>query len=163
MDTRIERQRHNWRGLLRVATMLVAAVVANPASAVESVGRVIIASGDVTVVRPGASARSIERGDRIYEGDEIRTGRRGNAQIRFVDGALFDLDPDTRFAVDRYRAGGGQSAGSALLSFLSGALRTITGAIGRGSDDLYRMRTPTATIGVRGTGYSLYYCDANCA
>lgn len=163
MDSRIERYRDAWRVMLLVATMLFAGLVAAPVAAVESVGRVIVSTGDVTVVRPGTSARSIERGDRIYEGDEIRTGRRGNAQIRFVDGALFDLDPDTRFAVDRYRSGEGQSAGSALMSFLSGALRTITGAIGRDSDDLYRMRTPTATIGVRGTGYSLYYCDANCA
>lgn len=131
-------------------------------AAVDPVGRVISASGEVTAVRAGESARSLARGEAVYEGDEIRTGEHGNTQIRFDDGGLFDLDPETRFAVDRYRVED-DGGGSAVMSFLRGALRTITGSIGSSSGGTYRLGTPTATLGVRGTAYALSYCDAACA
>ncbi|MDX1610622.1 MAG: FecR family protein [Halofilum sp. (in: g-proteobacteria)] len=131
-------------------------------AAPEPAGRVLIAAGEVTAVRAGESARSLDRGDAVYVGDEIRTGRRGSVQVRFIDEGLVDLDPGTRFAIDEYRAGDDDAAGSVVMNFLRGALRTITGSIG-GGDDTYRMNTPTATIGVRGTAYALQYCDADCA
>lgn len=156
---------HHW--WLAAASLLLLAVLLLPgvAAAAEAVGRVISANGDVTAVRAGESARSLARGDRIYEGDEVRTGPDGLAQIRFIDEGLTNLSPESRLAVDRYRKAdaGADSGGSAIMSFLRGALRTITGSIGGGDEDVYRMNTPTATIGVRGTGYALQYCDAACA
>lgn len=149
---------HAARALLLVCVLLPAVAVA----AVEPVGHMVSASGDVTAVRAGESARSLDRGDPVYEGDELRTGVRASAQIRFADGGLFALDNDTRFSVDSYETND-DGGGSALMSFLRGALRTITGTIGSRSDDDYRLRTPTATIGVRGTAYALSYCDAECA
>jgi hypothetical protein len=134
------------------------------ASAAEQVGRVLAASGDVTAEREGTSMRGLGRQDAIYEGDRIRTGTRGRVQVRFEDGALIDLNPASAFEVEEYESededqGGG---GSAVMSFLQGAMRTITGAIGGGSDDTYRMNTTVATIGVRGTAYALEYCDDAC-
>lgn len=163
MNVRTDNE-HPYRRWLAAAGLLLLAALLLPgqAAAATAVGRVISANGDVTAVRAGESARSLSRGDAVHEGDEIRTGPAGRAQIRFVDEGLFNLSPATRFAVDRYRAADEEAdtGGSAVLSFLRGALRTITGAIGDGEEDTYRMNTPTATIGVRGTGYALQYCDA---
>jgi len=154
--------RHRWLQAIVIA-MFLSLLMSQPASAaVEPVGRMISAAGDVTAIRAGESARSLNRGDAVYEGDELRTGARASAQVRFSDGGLFALEADTRFAVNEYETED-DGGGSAVMQFLRGALRTITGTIGGQSGDTYRLRTPTATIGVRGTSYALSYCDAECA
>jgi len=153
------------RGPLAFAALLLLSfLLLSPAAMAADgpVGRVIVANGDVTAVRAGESARSLDRGAPVYEGDEVRTGMRATAQLRFSDGGLFALEADTRFAVDTYGADDDEG-GSALMRFLQGALRTITGSIGQGAGDTYRLNTPTATIGVRGTAYALSYCDDDCA
>lgn len=154
--------RHTWLHAAVVILVAFLLMSQTASAAVEPVGRLISADGDVTAIRAGESARSLDRGDPVYEGDELRTGARATAQVRFSDGGLFALEADTRFAVNQYEAGD-DGGGSALMQFLRGALRTITGSIGSRSNDTYRLRTPTATIGVRGTSYALSYCDAECA
>lgn len=129
----------------------------------QSAGRVISANGDVTAVRAGESARSLDLGQAVREGDEIRTGPDGRVQIRFHDGGLVALKSATRFAIDRYGPDEDGSGSSALMRFLQGALRTVTGAISDDPGDTYQMKTSIATIGVRGTGYALEYCDRDCA
>lgn len=154
------------RGWLAAAGLLLTALLLPAtAAAADAVGRVLSVRGDVTAVRDGESRRSLSRGDEIFEGDEITTGPNGRTQIRFIDEGLTNLSPATTFAVDEYRLepedeNGG---GSVVMSFLRGAMRTVTGLIGDREQDTYRMNTPTATIGVRGTGYALQYCDAACA
>jgi len=153
------------RDLLPSVAFLFLLFMLSPVAVVAAdgpVGRVIVANGDVTAVRAGESARSLDRGAPVYEGDEVRTGLRATAQLRFSDGGLFALQADTRFAVDTYEVND-DGGGSALMRFLRGALRTITGSIGQRADDTYRLDTPTATIGVRGTAYALHYCDVECA
>jgi hypothetical protein len=132
------------------------------ASAAEQVGRVLVAAGSVTAEQEDASARALGRRDPIYAGDRIRTGPRGRAQIRFQDGGMVDLEANSIFEVEEY-SDDDDAGGSVVMSFLEGAMRTITGAIGGSSRDSYRMNTTVATLGVRGTAYSLRYCDADCA
>jgi hypothetical protein len=82
-------------------------------------------------------------------------------QIRFDDGGMVDLEADSLFEVEEY-GDDDDAGGSVVMSFLRGAMRTITGAIGGRTNDSYRMNTAVATLGVRGTAYSLRYCDATC-
>lgn len=133
------------------------------ASAAEQVGRVLVATGSVTAEQGDASARALGRRDPIYAGDRVRTSARGRVQIRFQDGALIDLNPSSTFEVEEYASEDEDGGGSAVMSFLKGAMRTITGAIGGSRDDTYQMNTTVATIGVRGTAYALEYCDTECA
>jgi len=136
-------------------------LVPGTALAEDPVGRMLVASGGVTAKQEGVSARGLGRRDPVYAGDTIRTGPRGRAQIRFKDGGLVDLKPSTRFAIESYT--GEADEGNVVLNFVRGAMRTITGAIGAERGENYRMETPTATIGVRGTAYALHYCDEACA
>jgi hypothetical protein len=142
--------------------VLLGAVLLLPAiaAAAEPVGRVVAASGAVTAKRGDASNRSLARGDAIYAGDSVRTNRGARVQLRFTDGGLIDLEPLSRFRVAEYEGSDGD--GNVVLEFLRGALRTLTGAIGPDSGERYRMETPVATIGVRGTAYALRYCDSAC-
>ena len=73
--------------------------------------------------------------------------------------ASLTLRPDTLLKIDvyRYDAAGAASENRSGLSLLKGALRAITGYIGRSNRDGYRIETPTATIGVRGTDHEPAY------
>ncbi|WP_028007911.1 FecR family protein [Solimonas flava] len=51
----------------------------------------------------------------------------------------------------------------AFLRLLKGGLRTVSGLIGKADPEEYRVTTPVATIGIRGTDYYAYLCDLACA
>jgi hypothetical protein len=104
--------------------------------------------GGVTVARNG-SERPLARGTELDNGDTVRTND-GRAQIRFTDGAYVSLQPNTEYSIRDYRYDSGNERG--FFSLLKGAMRTVTGAIGRINRDRYQIATPTATVGIRGTG-----------
>lgn len=139
-----------------------APVVAAP----EEVGRVLSARGVVTASGGEDSTRALNRGSRVYEGETIKTPR-GRVQIRFADGGLVSLRQGARFKVEEYDTGDTadgaddeDDGGSIVMRLFQGAMRTITGAVGDDDDEQYRMETPVATVGIRGTQYELQYCGS---
>lgn len=132
---------------LSVASLLSSLALA------ETAGRINFVSGPVTIVSTDSQPRAAKKGDSIETGDRIETGS-GRAQVRFVDGAFLSLQPNTVFSVEQYRYRN-PAAGedSLLLSLLKGGMRTVTGAIGKANRAAYQVRTPVATIGIRGTEY----------
>lgn len=110
---------------------------------------VAASSGDTRLMRPSALLTPLRAGEPIREGDRVMTGRDGHVELRFVDGATVVIRPATEFVVDEYRfdASGERS----FFSLVRGAVRSISGAIGKRNRDDYRLETPTATVGIRGT------------
>jgi len=120
-------------------------------------GHVLSTNGSVKALTDGKT-RSLSRGDPIYLGDLIRTDR-GRVQIRFKDGALVSLDPESELGIKRYNLSGkSEDVGSAVMQLVRGSLRTITGQIG-GTDDEYRLETPVGTVKALDTLYALQLCD----
>jgi hypothetical protein len=111
-------------------------------------GRAEFTIGGVTVARGGVE-RPLARGTELDNGDVVRTND-GRAQIRFTDGAYVSLQPNTEYGIRDYQYTQGNERG--FFSLLKGAMRTVTGAIGRINRDRYQIATPTATVGIRGTG-----------
>ena len=129
---------------------LVSAAFTGEAAAVA--GRTDFVIGGVTVAGKDGRERLLTRGAELDNGDLVRTND-GRAQIRFTDGAYVSLQPNTEFGVTDYRYEGrtdGNERG--FFGLLKGAMRTVTGAIGRINRSAYRITTPTATVGIRGTG-----------
>lgn len=119
--------------------------------------RVEFASSGVKALAADGRSRPLAKGAEIANGETIDTGS-GRAQVRFSDGAQVSLQPQTRFRIDDYRfAGKADGSEKGFFSLLKGGLRTITGLIGRGNRDNYKVRTAVATIGIRGTEYSVAY------
>lgn len=117
-------------------------------------GQVIVASGTVEALAPGGEARALRRRSPFYSGETIRTAAASEVQLRFADGALLSLRADSEFRVDDYRYENDGGAGDRSVSTLiKGGLRTITGVIGKQDPQAYQVKTPVATIGVRGTHY----------
>lgn len=135
---------------------LIAAAIASAASGqalAEQAGRVSFVTGEVTASSADGQTRALKRGDIINGGDKIQTGV-GRLQIRFSDGGFVSLQPNTVFGVDQYLyANKPPEETSLFFSLLQGGMRTVTGAIGKVNKQAYKVRTPVATIGIRGTEY----------
>ncbi len=138
--------------------LAVALSAAFPAhSFAQTAARVDFTSGNVTASTPGGGSRPLSRGAEVRVGETVST-QNGRAQMRFTDGAFVSLQPQTDFKIDNYVfEGRGTSNESAVMSLLKGGMRTITGLVGRTNREGYKVQTATATVGIRGTEYSISY------
>jgi FecR-like protein len=143
--------------------IILLGLVSAPGLASAQAGRFLLAVGDVVVARGQAEVRAAT-GTPVQSGDTIRVGPASNAQIRLADESIVGLRPGTVFRIDEFIYSG-QADGNerSLFTLLKGGFRTVTGAIGRlHSRERYAVRTPTATIGIRGTHYTVVHCDGDC-
>jgi len=115
-------------------------------------GTVEFAIGNVVAIDAAGTPRALIKHGEVNAGDRVHTNQ-GRAQIRFTDGAFVSLVPDTEFQVRAYAFQGRRDAGeSSILALLKGTIRAVSGAIARSGPDRFQINTPTATLGVRGTG-----------
>src|SRR6266852_6258844 len=130
---------------------IVSAAFSNPALA--NTGKVDFAIGNITVTGADGRGRPLTKGAEVKSGDKIVSSVDGRAQIRFSDGAYVSLQPNTEFDIRQYRySGKTDGTESALFGLFKGAMRTVTGLVGRANKNRYQITTTTATIGIRGTG-----------
>ncbi len=123
------------------------------------VGQVVINIGDLTAQNRGAT-RELQRRSSVYRGDTLATGGRSHTQIRLKDGALLSLRPYTSIKIAEYNYNGSEDGNErSVIELLKGGFRTVTGAIGHLNKQNYQVRTSMATIGIRGTHYSLVLCQ----
>lgn len=120
-------------------------------------------SGPLMAKKADGSTRALQIGSKVDEGDTVITQKRTYARLKFTDGSEVTLKPDSQFKVEQHnydKADPRADAGSYRL--IKGGLRTITGQIGkRGNQDAYQMKTPTATIGIRGTIFDVTFCTGD--
>jgi len=126
------------------------------------IGQVVINVGELSAENRGAR-RLLNRRSKILRGDTISTGAESHTQIRMKDGALLSLRPYTNLKISNYRYNGRQDGTEqSIIELLKGGFRTITGAIGHINKQTYKVKTSVATIGIRGTHYTLMLCDDDC-
>jgi hypothetical protein len=123
----------------------------------DQAGAVIQATGDTRLSRTGFVATPVQKGTMLREGDRLRTGADGRAELRMADDATVAIGPGSDFIVERYRDQPGQ--GSIGLRLAHGAVRIATGLFSKNHPEGFRLQTPTATLGVRGTDFSVEQGD----
>jgi len=126
------------------------------AMAQDSTGMVVASRGEVIALANGGS-RELKQGDFIYQNDEIITSAKSFAVLQFVDGAKVTVRPDSTLIIEQYLYAGNESD-EATLNLVSGGLRVITGAMAKSNPENYKVRTPVALMGVRGTEFSVMLC-----
>ena len=143
--------------LLSALLLWAATVFAGPAATVTHV------SGPLAAHKADGSTKAISIGSKVDEGDTVVTEKRTYARLKFNDNSEVTLKPNSQFKVEKYSYDQGNPKGdSAAFNLVKGGLRTITGQIGkRGNQDSYQMKTPTATIGIRGTIYDAHFCQGD--
>lgn len=158
-----------------VAAILLAAPFATLAQGQVAVGEVALVTGSVTVAT-GAEPRRLSPGDPIFEGQSITVAHNSYANLKFLDGGRVLLRPNTEFTVESFKyqapaavtpAAGAPAApasaeGTAFFRLVRGGFRAISGLIGKANRQSYKVTTPVATIGIRGTDYEVELCAGDC-
>lgn len=99
-------------------------------------------------------------GSAIREGDVVETLGNGHVHIRFVDGGLVSVRPDSRLSIEHYRYDPVQPSNSIIKFDLNqGVMRSISGTGAKSARDKFRLNTPIAAIGVRGTDFVVKASD----
>ncbi|PKG86459.1 hypothetical protein CXF85_01785 [Colwellia sp. 75C3] len=133
------------------------------------IGKVLVAKGEVNAQRERMVP--LKRGSLLFEKDIVTTGSDARANLLMIDGAKVTLKPLSELSLEEYKFNkntvqnvvGSSDKSSMTMSLLKGGFRTISGAIGAGPDkSKYLVKTPIATIGIRGTDYSVLICTTTC-
>ena len=134
-------------GLVFITSGLQAAD--STATLVASRGEVMATSADVE--------RSLTQGDSVFVEDRVTTGDKSFAMLKFIDGSIVTVRPNSTVIIEQYVFNGGDED-AALLNLMEGGLRIITGAISKSQPESYKVKTPVALMGVRGTEFAIMLC-----
>lgn len=113
-------------------------------------------AGDVTMTPADGKPGKLAVGQRVETGASIKTAHGGNAVLRFDDGQIVSVGSDSLFVITEYKFNAHQPKESSFVgSLFKGAVRAVTGVIGEANKENVKIKTPAATIGIRGTDFSL--------
>ena len=142
--------------LIKIALLLFTLVSTNTAW---SFGKVEATVGKVSRVDLDGQTSELAEGSRVKASDTILTDDKGEVLIKTDDDGVILLKPNTKFTIEAYAAKGNDKDMFAVKLF-KGALRGVTGFIGKTAPKHYRLTTTAATIGIRGTDYELQIVEA---
>ena len=120
------------------------------------IGRVIWVKGSLKATMPNSEVRDLQKSSVIYLHDTLTTDQNSQAQIAYTDNTLLTFKAGSKLTIDQYHYEPNKpSVGKYVMSLIEGGFRTITGLIAKNTPDEYKVNTPVATIGVRGTDYAI--------
>lgn len=115
---------------------------------------VMHAHGSVTLERSGAAPVPLTGGERVRRGDRIRTGEQSSTTLRFADGARVLVRPQSDLLIDRtVRFGPGGPVHTTLGLSAGSADSQVPPLATPVRQPRFRIRTPVANLGVRGTEF----------
>jgi FecR protein len=134
--------------------MLIAFAGIAFAGAVQAAAVLSKVTGDVRTSSAGGPASPAALNEQLQPGSSVLTGADAQAVIKFDDGQVVVLDENTSFKLTDFQYNAQKPAeGRVVMDLLKGALRAITGLIGRSNHEAFALRVPQATIGIRGTDF----------
>lgn len=137
---------------------LLLAGVCTLAQAGQVAGTIINLSGPLMAQKADGKVKVLALKSEVESGDTLVSERNTYAQIKFIDNSEITLKPNTTFKVESFAFDAGKpAADSASFSLVKGGLRSITGLLGKRSREKFELKTPTATIGIRGTTFVAAY------
>lgn len=136
--------------------MIVATLLSLPLWA--EVGHVMFVSGKVHVQMTDGQLVAIAPGQGVDVGQRIITEEAGYVHLKMIDNAFYSLRPHSRLLIETYRYRPEQPEFNQVKTLLeAGSVRAITGEAGERNKSGYRLNTPVAAIGVRGTDYIVHH------
>lgn len=132
------------------------------AALANTAGKAIFVLGDVKALNAAHVERKLNKGDDLNSGDTIITSLKGQAHVQMTDGGMIAIRPGSEFHIENYAYDGKQDSDKSVFNLLKGGFRSITGAIGHANKAAYSVKTPVATIGIRGTDYLARLCTNDC-
>jgi hypothetical protein len=125
------------------------------AGAKELTGKVVAIEGSATTQTKGKKSRKLQRGSSVFTNEMIHVQGDSKLQIRFTDGGLLNLIPNTKYQIHSYNYSENKTTNQYVGQIYTGGFRHLTGGISKTNPEQMTIRTPTATIGVRGTTFEV--------
>ncbi|OUU02573.1 MAG: hypothetical protein CBB92_02755 [Flammeovirgaceae bacterium TMED32] len=124
------------------------------ASQVPPVGTVTMVIGRANLFSTVSGDVRIRRGEILREGDTIRTESNGHVHIRFRDDAVLSVRPSSELEIVAYQFDEKQPGNSQVkFNLIDGTARAVSGKAAKAARERFRLNTPIAAIGVRGTDF----------
>ena len=121
-------------------------------SALASIGTAVEVHQGATLTSGGTS-KQMQSGMEVNSGDTISTDSKGVVQLIFEDGTKIAVGPNARMVIDVSMMRGSKKARNFAVRALGGSFRFISGDSDKGA---YKIRTPNATMGIRGTFFDFW-------
>jgi hypothetical protein len=138
---------------MRVLVLLFSIFLVSASMADATIGTVTEIDGDGQILRD-ENAVGGDIGTSIEQLDEAVTNK-GKMRIDFVDETRLDVVDHSRVVIDEFIYDPATGKGSLDMRATLGAVRYASGQIAKNSRQNVRLRTPTATISVRGTDFAM--------
>ena len=124
-------------------------------------GTFIFVRGKVWIIDSEGEKSKARKGDVLSEGDTLISEKDGYAQVLMADKGYMAVRPDTEMRIDTFRyRGKADGTEKGIFSLMKGGFRAITGVIGQKNKENYQIKTPVATIGIRGTDHEPMFIPA---
>ncbi len=124
--------------------------VAQPALAAENVGNTSVVVEKVTGEMAG-DVRRLSQGGNVHQDEVIETAPASASEIVFRDDTKVTLGPNTQMTLDSFVFDPDPGRGKFAINAAKGVFRFVTGNLAK---DSYVIRTPSVTVGVRGTTFT---------
>ena len=139
------------RGLAMAAAMSLAIAPIGAQPAPPAVGINAAVHNLVQLRRGREPLRPAVLRERVILNDEVRTGAASQLQILLMDRSVFTVGANARVAIDRFVFDPARNTRSTAASVTRGAFRFMSGRSSSRPAGPAVVRTPVASIGIRGT------------
>lgn len=137
--------------LLIIIVAASASASSSLAQAQEAIGVAAVVNNQVTGTL-SEKERRLRVGIDVFENEFIKTSANSKTQLIFNDETVLTLGPDSQLSLDSMVYDPDDTKGEMVLTAAVGVFSFISGTM---ESDNYKIRTPTAIIGVRGTVFDL--------
>ena len=124
-------------------------------------GTVTQLSGPMMAKKADGKVKILSLKSEVEAGDTLVTEKNTYALVKFIDNSEITLKPGTTFVVEQFAYQAEQPEGDqASFNLVKGGLRSLSGLLGKRSKEKFSLKTPVATIGIRGTYFTAEYIAA---
>lgn len=116
------------------------------------IGYVKTVTGDATVTTAGKQVKA-QPGTPVAQGSTLRTAAKSSLGVTFKDETVMSFGPDTELTVDEYLYAPGQGKLKMGSKLAKGSMNYVSGVIAKLNPEAVSIKTPSGTIGVRGTQF----------
>lgn len=141
---------HLWQG---IGLLAGAFLLATPVAAAEPIGLVKTLTGGATVTRGGTAPQPLTAGNDVFRDDVIATGADGSLGITFRDDTTLSMGPKGRMTLDEFAFDPAREDVQLGVRLMRGTFAMVSGQIAKLAPEKVAVRTPTMTIGIRGTSF----------
>jgi len=124
---------------------------AAPSASSAPIGRIESITGTAEATRADGTKVTLQQGSNIFSGDVLETGGDSAIGIILADDSTLSLAESGRMVMDEVAYDPGAQEGNATISIVQGVFSFVSGQIAKTGPDAMVLKTPVATLGIRGT------------